>query len=65
MLEEVQRRTTKMIRGRKHLLYEKMLKELGLFSLEMKIIWGDLIVVFQHLKRVDKKDGEKLYTKGM
>lgn len=46
-------------------MYEKMLKELGLFSLEMKIVWGDLIVVFQHLKRVDKKDGEKLYTKGM
>lgn len=54
-----------MIRGTEHPLYEKMLKELGLFSLEMRIVWGDLIVVFQYLKKVDKQDGEKLYTKDM
>lgn len=54
-----------MNRGMEHLLYEKLLKELGLFRLEMRIVWGDFIVVFQYLKKVDKKDGEKLYTKGV
>lgn len=52
-----------MIRVLEHLCYKEV--ELGLFSLEMRIVWGDLIVVFQYLKRVDKKDGEKFYTKGM
>jgi len=36
---------------------------LGLFSLEKRRLWGDLIVAFQYLNGVYKKAGEGLFTR--
>jgi len=45
LLEQVQRRTMKVIKEQVHLSYKERLKELGLFSLEKKRLQGVLIVV--------------------
>ncbi|KAK4818456.1 hypothetical protein QYF61_013662 [Mycteria americana] len=63
LLERVQMRATKIIRRMEHLSYEDRLRELGLFSLEKRRLWGDLLAAFQYLKGAYKKAGEGLFTR--
>lgn len=62
LLDQVQRKVMKMMRGLKHVSCEDRLREVGLFSLEKRRLPKDITENFQYLKEVYKTNGINLLS---
>ena len=62
LLEHVQRRITKVVQEMEHLSRKDRMRELGLFSLQKRRLWDDLIAAFQYLKGSYREGRDRLFS---
>ena len=60
-IEGVQRKFTRLIPGMAGLSYEERLSWLGLYSLELRRVRGDLIETYKTLTGLDRVDSERMF----
>ena len=61
VLEKIQRRATKLVRGLKNVPYEDRLKRLKIYDMKRRLLRGDLILVFKIMRGMTRLDFNKFF----